>query len=678
MATSSAFSTDNTYIKYKITVVTNSRNVANNTSNVTVSVNFYRTNTGYTTYGTGTVYCKINGTTYSASVTSDDKITSSGIVLFSKTLNITHNADGTKTLATSAWISHERVSSSEQSYSVKLTTIPRATTPTLSATSVNMGSSITITMDRASSSFTHNVYYTFGDVTGTIGTGLGTSKEWTVPLTLANEIPNATSGTITLNCKTYNGSTLIGTKQVSFTAKVPSSVVPAISSVDISEAVSGLADKFGVYIKDNSKLAVSISASGSYSSTITTYKTTILSKNYYGSSFTSGLLTSSGTVSIKTTITDSRGRTATTTKSVSVSAYTPPMINSLVCYRSDSDGTQNDEGTYLTANVNFSITSLSSKNDKTYVLAYKTKDATSYTTLVSGSVYEFDNAITSSSAILDANTSYDIRLAVTDYFDEVYAYFDVGTAFTLLDFNASGKGVAIGKVSEKDAFEVALPIKSSNAEMIGSPKSLTGTVDLDDITTPGFYNFTVSVSNNLVNSPFTGNTGTLTVIAADNTGRLIQSMSRCAVSDYEIWERRYLQGAWQSWVKVYNGKGKILWNDALYVTASQTVTLSEAISKQANGIVLLFSRYDPEGKEAQDYNFTSHFVHKKVVELFPGKGHCFLMSNAALFLYFGAKYLYINDETITGSEDNRSTGTSTTSGITYANNQFVLRYVIGV
>ena len=131
MATSSAFSTNNEYVKYTISITQNSQNVTNNTSNVTVSVRFYRTNTGYTTYGTGTVYCKINGVTYSASVTPDDKITSSGIVLFTKTLNISHNANGSKTLTASAWISHNVVTSSEQSYSQALTTIPRATTPTL-------------------------------------------------------------------------------------------------------------------------------------------------------------------------------------------------------------------------------------------------------------------------------------------------------------------------------------------------------------------------------------------------------------------------------------------------------------------------------------------------------------------------------------------------------------------
>lgn len=126
MATSSAMNTSNQYVKYKISITQNSRDINNNKSSVTVSVNFYRTNTGYTTYGSGTVYCKINGTQYSAAVGPSQKITENGIVLFSKTLDIPHNADGKKTLTCSAWISlNTPLTSSEQSYSQELTAIPR-------------------------------------------------------------------------------------------------------------------------------------------------------------------------------------------------------------------------------------------------------------------------------------------------------------------------------------------------------------------------------------------------------------------------------------------------------------------------------------------------------------------------------------------------------------------------
>lgn len=475
MATSSAMSTTNDKIKYKITITQNSQSVANNTSNVTVSVRVYRTNTGYTTYGTGTVYCTINGTQYTEAITSSDKITSSGIVLFSKTLNIAHNADGTKTLATSARITHDQFSSSAQSYSQALTTIPRATTPTLSAKSVNMGADITISMPRASSSFDHTLTYKFGSATGTIGSDLSTSKTWTVPLSLASQIPNGTSGTCTITCKTYNGSTLIGTKTVSFTAKVPSSVVPSISSLTVAEAVSGLAAQFGAYIQNKSKLKVTISATGSYSSTIKSYKTTISGKSYTGSSFTSGVLASSGTVTISSTVTDSRGRTATKSTTVSVSAYTAAKISTFTAVRANGLGAAEDEGTMALARIKFAISALGNKNTKSYVVEYKPKSSDTWTEAASGSVYSYDSNMLLN-IDLDTDSSYDLRLSITDYFNKdnpVRAFAEITTAFTLMDFHAGGKGLAFGKVSEvEDEIEIDMDVNFyRNIQMGGWKKT---------------------------------------------------------------------------------------------------------------------------------------------------------------------------------------------------------------
>lgn len=447
MATSSAMSTTNDKIKYKVTITQNSQSVANNTSNVTVSVRVYRTNTGYTTYGTGTVYCTINGTQYTESITSSDKITNSGIVLFSRTLNIAHSADGSKTLATSTRITHDQFSSSAQSYSQKLTTIPRATTPTVSASSVNMGSSITINTPRASSSFDHTLTYKFGSATGTIGSDITTSKAWTVPLSLASQIPNGTSGTCTITCKTYNGSTLIGTKTVSFTAKVPSSVVPSISSQTIAESVSGLSAQFGGYVQNKSRLKVTIAAAGSYSSTIKSYKTTISGKSYSGSSFTSGVLSASGTVTVSTTVTDSRGRTATKSSSVSVLAYTAPKISTFTAVRANGLGSADDEGTMALARINFSIASVNNRNAKNYVVEYKLKSSDTWTEAATGSVYSYNSNMLLN-INLDTDSSYDLRLTLSDYFGSVVALSEIATAFTLLDYNASGKGIAFGKVSE--------------------------------------------------------------------------------------------------------------------------------------------------------------------------------------------------------------------------------------
>ena len=109
------------------------------------------------------------------------------------------------------------------------------------------------------------------------------------------------------------------------------------------------------------------------------------------------------------------------------------------------------------------------------------------------------------------------------------------------------------------------------------------------------------------------------------------------------------------------------------MTAGHTITLSEAVSKQNNGIVLVFSGIT--NGTSGDYWWNQFFVPKYVVTNKSGTGHCFSLC-AENFATVAMKYLLIKDTEITGHNNNNLTGTA--SGITFANNRFVLRYVIGV
>ena len=675
MGTSSAMSTTNDKIKYKITITQNSQSVANNTSNVTVSVRVYRTNTGYTTYGTGTVYCTINGTQYTDSITSSDKITSSGIVLFSKTLNISHNADGTKTLATSARITHDQFSSSSQSYSQALTTIPRATTPTVSAKSVNMGASITINMSRASSSFDHTLTYKFGSATGTIGSDLGTSKAWTVPLSLASQIPNGTSGTCTITCKTYNGSTLIGTKTVSFTATVPSSVVPTIGSVAVADTNTAYAAQLGSLVQNKSKAKFTITASGAYGSTIKTYKTVIEGKTYTGATPTTSILTGSGNVNATITVTDSRGRTASTTKTFYRIPYTAPIITVFDAVRTDAEGVENYEGTSAKVSIAFNIAAASNKNTSSYKIEYKKQSETTWTALTSGTGYTHNNSIITE-ALFNIDYAYDIKLTVADYFTTLTRTISLPTAFTLIDYNANGRAMAFGKVSEvEEGIEFALPTFFSHAETPSSMIYLQGGEDFNDILEPGFYCIpTTAVSGTLVNKPWSGTaTGGLIVLReGDGLGKC-QIAHKLSKDDGAIYERSYYQSAWGDWQCVHDGKGKILWTGGMYMTSGHIISFSEPASKQPSGIVLVFSEY--YDGEVKNQSFASFFVPRRLIESHSGSGHCFWMSTSNV-AYIATKYLYIRDDGITGHNNNSLTLTG--SGVTLNNNRFVLRYVLGV
>lgn len=121
-------------------------------------------------------------------------------------------------------------------------------------------------------------------------------------------------------------------------------------------------------------------------------------------------------------------------------------------------------------------------------------------------------------------------------------------------------------------------------------------------------------------------------------------------------------------------KNKVLWSGGLLMGNGANAALSESISDQANGIVLVFSLYRNNAPE--DVSLNSFFISKEEVRLFPGKPHTFLMGINAGFSTIAAKYIYIYDSALIGDTSNTSSGSN--SGITFNNSMFVLRYVIGV
>ena len=457
-----------------------SQSVANNTSSVTAKVQLVSTGSSYTINSTATKSgsLTINGTKYTFSFTASLSGNQTK-TLFTKTVTVAHGSDGTKTCSFSATcginvtLSGTYYGNVTASGSGTFDTIARASTisSVTSSVSVNGTNAVTVAIDRKSSSFTHTVVFSFGSYSKTT-TGVGTSTSYAIPQSWLNAIPNGTSGTAKVTVTTYSGSTKIGSAvSKNFTLTVPSTVVPTISTVTLSEAVSGIAAQFGGYVQNKSKIAVKITASGTLSSTIKSYKTTIQGANFTAASFTSGVLTKSGTSTVTITVTDSRGRTASTTRSITVTAYAAPKITTFKGFRCLSNGTENYEGTYLNSAVNFTVSSVGSKNTASYSLEYKLKNTETWTALKSGTGYTLNQNIISGSGFMSVENSYDVRLSVTDFFTTVRSTIEIPTAFTLLDFNSSGKGVAFGKVSEvADGMEIDLPMSINKYIYMGGIK----------------------------------------------------------------------------------------------------------------------------------------------------------------------------------------------------------------
>lgn len=460
--TSGNLDTNNQYIKYTISITENSTSATDNTSNVTVSVNFFRTNTGYETYGTGKVYCTIDGTQYTSSVGLSQKITSSGIKLFTKTLNIKHNSDGSKTLTVSSRISLDlngsNLTSSSQSYSHALTKLARNSTisSVTSSVSINGTNTSTVNITRASDSYTHTVKWTVGSHTHS-ATKVGTSTSYAIPASWIDALPNSTSGTAKVTVSTYNGSTKIGSDvSKNFTITVPASVVPTVSAT--TELVNNtVPSSWGIYVQGKSKCKITVSGSSPYGATIKSFAISGTNGKYSGSlssagSWTSPYITESGSVSFKVKATDTRNRTASTTKSITVYPYKNPSISTTKVFRCTSDGTASDTGTYISASILTSnYSDCNGKNTITQTVMYRESTSSAWSTATSvttgTSVILGDDSISNSK-------SYVIRFTITDAFGSSTKDITVSTSGCLLNIRKAKDGLAIGKFAEQSGLDI--------------------------------------------------------------------------------------------------------------------------------------------------------------------------------------------------------------------------------
>lgn len=480
--TSEAFSTSNQFIKYRFTVTENSYSVENNSSNVTVTVNFYRTNTGYTTYGTGTVYCFIYNTTYSQYVGPDDKITHDGIDLFTRTVDIPHNDDGTRNLNVAAYISHERVTSESHDFYVDLTTIPRASELTC-PTTWNLGDELSFTIDRKSSSFrdTLSYYCSYTEdgvqkaYSGDILTkSSATSAKFTPPLDWARHSPNAIRGMASFTLSTYSGSgTKIGSTTKNSWFTIPKTVIPSCSisisdtsSISVPSGKKSCLEYFGKYVSGVSTIHAEITANGAYGSTIQSY-----SGSYPGGSFstqsfdipTSGL---SGACQIDATVRDSRNRKKSASASASIAAYSPPKVITLSVRRckSKTDSTEDEQGNYTQVTYGYEIVNVAgaNKNAKSVVLKYKTTSGSEsewVTQNLTATGYSGTGSI-----ILETSSdnSYVFSFTVSDSISSSSKSTSVSTGYCIYHVPASGKGITFGGIAEGDGFNVKMPATFSS------------------------------------------------------------------------------------------------------------------------------------------------------------------------------------------------------------------------
>lgn len=455
-----------TWLEWKET----SYNVENNTSDVKVYL--YSGVTGSSgTYGgnSGKSWITINGTEYTIYTNAAYDFRNRGTYQSwgSKTLTgIPHNADGTKSITIgarfttkSSYVSGGRVTNR----SVALTNIPRASTFTLSASSVNIGSSITVNITRASSSFTHKVTFKLGTNTQTVE-NVGTSTTFTLPAAWYSQLPSSTSGTATVTVQTFDGDTALGSRSATFTASVADTVTPDISSLAVAQTSDNTTvNGWNKFVQGISKAAVTVSASAGTGSSIASYKyevgslTPVTSSN---SSYTSPIINQKNTVAIKVTVTDTRNRTATSTQNITVNAYAKPSISMYGAFRSTANKVASQSGTYITAYMSYAYSDVGGSNTlSSYYISYKPTTGSTWTTgqnhPANGTQYAFGGGNISPSV------SYNVILSLTDALgNRAYKTAVVTSAEVPLNIKANAKGIGIGKYAEDDeTLDIAWKVK---------------------------------------------------------------------------------------------------------------------------------------------------------------------------------------------------------------------------
>lgn len=352
---------------------------------------------------------------------------------------VEHGSDGKKTISVSSGLSTSdfNPNSASASGSVELTTIPRASD--IAVSNSDLGQNIPITIGKKVDTFTSTLTYTIGTLTGTIVEKTSLSNyPWVMSSTLINQIKNAYPNTgsyakggveAKVTCKTYNGTTLIGSKDATFKLYITDK--PFISSAVRTELNTKIKALTTNVLRHASQNKFTITATAPTGATIAGYRV----KN---GTQDSGLSTSnvvnlndiqtyyeeSNALKTKFIVTcvDSRGNESEEFPVVcDFTNYIQVSINKTDVSIKRSSGTSTDCKIYATGNF-FNGKIGTTSNTIAFKARYKLKTATTWSswitlsTTYTGNTFKVNNVAIS--ATFDYTKNYDIELMATDKIGE--------------------------------------------------------------------------------------------------------------------------------------------------------------------------------------------------------------------------------------------------------------------
>lgn len=439
------------YVKWSVT-----QSIPNNKSimSVTFGMRKVRENSLSHNLNAQTLTLNVNGATYTRSITFDfrtDPAPSDHDIDTIYGIEIPHNADGTKSV--SIIVSHPTdisLGTGSVYGTAELDTIPRATTPSVPS-SAEIGTQITISLPRASSDFIHSLWYKLPDgVHGydRIASGAGTSCSWTVPMALCNRLTNAESASVIILCETYNGSTLVGSKNTTITVTVPSNVKPTATMTTALVNENATVAGWGVAIKSFTKISYTITgdATNDHGATIAAYQYSGNGETISGATGTTGVLTTAGSVVVRGRVQDTRGRWSDWAGvTLTVLDYSAPEILSSSAERVDANGDPADDGESVKVRVNGQVTAVGN-NTATAKWRYRQAEGgwSAYATIA-------NNEDVVLPTTFSKGVTYEIELSVWDDLgNSKSVVYTIPTASVAVNIRSGGTGIGIGKYNEHD------------------------------------------------------------------------------------------------------------------------------------------------------------------------------------------------------------------------------------
>lgn len=515
--------------------------------------------------------------------------TNSTLLIFGKNYVVGHDDNGNKTVTISfkVDINVGGYGSATVSLSIPLPQIKRAST--ISDVTGTLGSAMTLDISRKDSSYTHNLKYEFGKLSGTIATGVGTSCSWTPPLSLATAMPNRTSDWGQIVLETYSGSTKIGQTNCILTLNVPSSMTPKLGSITLTDsntAVKNLLNTANTFAEIVSDIKVAFnSATGVQGSTITDYHAEIVNKNQSTNANNGnlGLMKWNGSAQVKAWVVDSRGRSSNAvTTNITVLEYFLPTLT-FTAVRGDTN--QSSDKIVVSRTAKIAPLKIGNVQKNSFKLSFKTAPfgSTTYTSDTGAGVNDkVTNTLTNSKATLsgtfDIGKSYEVYGVLEDALTSSGTVKAPPVSPEKMVMGMAETAVSFGKYPENtNAVDSDWVFKYKNKDIQhhqmtlndGQATFLKSGTDLNTIVETGFYR-----GDGLVNRPTGSGTHTWTWIKVSkhDTGSWVLQEAidfNGVVSAYRV----KANNSWKAW-KQYAIQNSVAQFTAVNQTKVYTATIN--------------------------------------------------------------------------------------------------------